>query len=157
MSSQFNWGRTCYTYGHLLIGVHKSAKLRFLPLSIMVSSKYWSIFAPSLPLGFFYCHFVRLSIYGGCALTFAGIMSRMLEFFQLSMLDLNKRPQLWPNYLKWWCSLFLSQQTELAQSNTMPVKIAMVFRKRNKKHKWKLLRSNCLWCCFYAIQGGSNF
>ena len=122
--------------------VHKSPKLRFLPLSIMASSKYWGIFPPFLPLVFFIIIIIIIiieififSMYGGCALTFAGIMPCMFGFFKLSMLDLNKRSQLWPNYPKWWCSLFLSQQTELAQSNTMPVKIVMVFRIRNKKHK----------------------
>ena len=74
-------------------------------------------------------------------LTFAGITSCMFGFFQLFMLDLNKRSYLWPNYPKWWCSVFRPQQTESHPKqhhvvNPMPVNMVfMVFRIRNKKHK----------------------
>ena len=105
-----------------------------LPLIIMPRNKYWqvSLPPPSLPICFDITAILFFHLFtAGVPSPFAGIMSCMFGFFQLSMLDLNKRP----NYPKWWRNHFLSQQKKLTQNNTMPVKIVKVFRIRNKKLK----------------------
>ena len=49
------------------------------------------------------------------------------------MVDLNKWQHLWLPQMEG--SHFLSQQTELAQSNTVPAKTVIVLRIRKVRHK----------------------